>query len=114
MRPRTRLAVTGLSATSSLRALNTSPLVDRRNGKIAEYGIGIAGERGLPFFAMLGVAPFLRIDGEVVLDALPERHMLSVFGPGGEHGTVAGLDRVEAAGELHVAIVPQLSRQCQR
>src|SRR5262249_60199938 len=29
-------------------------------------------------------------------------------------GAVAGLDRVEAAGELYVAIVPQLSRQCER
>src|SRR5262249_58025242 len=91
--------------------LEHQPAVDRRNGKIAEYGIGIAGEPGLPLLAVLGVAPFVRVDGEKVLDALPERHLLGAHGPGSKHGAVAGLDRVEAACELYVAIVPQLSRQ---
>src|SRR6516164_2302679 len=97
-----------------LEGLEHQPAVDRRNAKIAEHWIGIAGERGRPLLAVLGVAPLARVDGEIVLGALPERHLLSLLGPGGEHGAVAGLDRVEAAGELHVAIVPQLSRQCER
>jgi len=63
--------------------------------------------------AVLGVAPLARVDGEIVLGALPERHLLGALGPGGERSAVAGLDRVEAAGELFVAIVPQLSRQCE-
>ena len=63
---------------------------------------------------MLGVAPLARVDREIVLGALPECHLLGALGTGGEHGAVAGLDRVEAAGELFVAIIPQLSRQCER
>src|SRR5262245_26855245 len=97
-----------------LEGLEHQPAVDRRNGKIAEDWIGIVGKRRQPLLAVLGVAPFARVYGEVVLGALPERHLLGVLGPGGEHGAVAGLDRVEAAGELYVAIVPQLSRQCER
>src|SRR5262249_57884850 len=84
------------------------------NGKIAEHRIGVAGKRGHPLLAVLGVAPFTRVDREVVLGALPERHLLGALGTGGEHGAVARLDRVEAAGEFYVAIVPQLSRQRER
>jgi hypothetical protein len=40
--------------------------------------------------------------------------LLGALGPSGEHGAVASLNRVEAAGELFVAIVPQLSRQRER
>jgi hypothetical protein len=63
---------------------------------------------------VLGVAPLARVDREVVLDALPERHLLGVLGPGGERGGLAGFDRVEAPGERDVAIVPQLPRQRER
>jgi len=63
--------------------------------------------------AVLGVAPLARVDGEIILGALTECHLLGALGTGGEHGAVAGLDRVEVAGELYVAIVPQLSRQCE-
>src|SRR6516164_2531509 len=94
--------------------LEHQPAVDCRNGKIAEHRIGIAGERGRPLLAVLGVAPLARVDGEIILGALPERHLLGLLDPGGEHSAVAGLDRVEAAGELHVAVVPQLSRQRER
>src|SRR6516162_3116383 len=94
--------------------LEHQPAVDCRNGKIAEHRIGIAGERGRPLLAVLGVAPLARVDGEIILGALPERHLLGLLDPGGEHSAVAGLDRVEAAGELYVAIVPQLSRQRER
>src|SRR5262245_15378374 len=94
--------------------LEHQPTVDCRNGKIAEHWIGIAGKRGQPFLAVLGVAPLARVDREIVLGALPECHLLGALGTGGEHGAVAGLDRVEVAGELYVAIVPQLSRQCER
>src|SRR5262245_1110362 len=94
--------------------LEHQPAVDRRNGKIAEHWIGIASKRGQPLLAVLGVAPFARVYGEVVLGALPERHLLGVLGPGDERGGLAGLDRVEAAGQLLMAIVPQLSRQCER
>src|SRR6516165_10149822 len=94
--------------------LEHQPAVDRGNGKIAEHWIGIAGKRGHPLFAVLGVAPLARVDVEIVLGALTECHLLGVLGTGGEHSAVAGLDRVEAAGELDVAIVPQLSRQCER
>src|SRR5215813_7476028 len=97
-----------------LEGLEHQAAVDRRNGEIAEHWIGIAGKRRQPLLAVLGVAPFARVYGEVVLGALPERHLLGLLGPGGEHGTVAGLDRVEAAGQLLVAIVPELSRQCER
>src|SRR5262249_60801536 len=97
-----------------LAGLEHQSAVDRRNGNIAEHWIGIAGKRRQPLLAVLGVAPFARVYGEVVLGALPERHLLGLLGPGGEHGAVAGLDRVEAAGQLLVAIVPQLSRQCER
>src|SRR5262245_34627003 len=97
-----------------LEGLEHQPTVDRRNGKIAEHWIGIAGKRGRPLLAVLGVAPFTRVDREVVLGALPECHLLGALGPGSEHGAVADLDRVEAAGELYVAIVPQLSRQRER
>jgi hypothetical protein len=97
-----------------LEGLEHQPAVDRRNRKIAEYWKGIAGKRGQPFLAVLGVAPFARVYGEVVLGALPKRHLLGALSPSGERGAVAGLDRVEAAGELYVAIVPQLSRQCER
>src|SRR6516162_8710100 len=97
-----------------LEGLEHQSAVDRGNGKIAEHWIGIAGKRGHPLLAVLGVAPFTRVDREVVLGALPERHLLGALGTSGEHGAVAGLDRVEAAGELDVAIVPQLSRQCER
>src|SRR5262249_39704643 len=69
---------------------------------------------GQPFLSVLGVAPLARVDGKVVLGALPECHLLGVLGPGGERGAVAGFDRVQAAGELYVAIVPQLSRQRER
>lgn len=61
---------------------------------------------------MLGIAPLAGVDGEVVLCALPERHLLGLLGSGGERGAIAGFDRVKAAGELCLAIVPQLS--CQR
>src|SRR6516165_6046103 len=94
--------------------LEHQPAVDRRNGKIAEHRIRIARKCGPPLLAVLGVAPLARVDGQIVLNALPERHLLGALGPGGEHGAVAGLDRVEAAGELYVAIVPQLSRQRER
>src|SRR5215510_14553917 len=97
-----------------LEGLEHQPAVDRRNGKVAEHWIGIVGKRRQPLLAVLGIAPFARVYGEVVLGALPERHLLGLLGPGGEHGAVAGLDRVEAAGELSMAIVPQLSRQCER
>src|SRR5262245_45341105 len=97
-----------------LEGLEHQPAVDRRNGKIAEHWIGIAGERGHPLLAVLGVAPLARVDGEIILGALPERHLLGALGTGGKHGAVAGLDRIEPARELHVAIVPQLSRQCER
>src|SRR6516165_6895380 len=97
-----------------LEGLEHQPAVDRRNGKIAKHWIGIAGKRGQPLLTVFGVAPFARVYGEVVLGALPERHLLGLLGPGGKHGACAGLDRVEAAGELYVAIVPQLSRQCER
>jgi len=63
--------------------------------------------------AVLGVAPLARVDGEIVLGALPERHLLGALGSGGERSAVASLDRVEATGERYVAIVPQLSRQCE-
>src|SRR5262245_49023160 len=94
--------------------LEHQPTVDRRNGKIAEQWIGILGKRRQPLLAVPGVAPFARVYGEVVLGALPERHLLGLLGPGREHGAVAGLDRVEATGQLLLAIVPQLSRQCER
>src|SRR6516165_893314 len=94
--------------------LEHQPTVNRRNGKIPKDWIGIAGKRGHPLLAVLGVAPFARVYGEVVLGALPKRHLLGQLGPGGEHGACAGLDRVEAASELYVAIVPQLSRQRER
>src|SRR6516162_2757875 len=94
--------------------LEHQPTVDRGNGKIAEHRIGVAGERGHPLLAVLGVAPLARVDGDIILGALTECHLLGALGTGGEHGAVAGLDRVEAAGELYVAIVPQLSRQCER
>src|SRR6516164_7898858 len=94
--------------------LEHQPTVNRRNEKIPKDWIGIAGKRGHPLLAVLGVAPFARVYGEVVLGALPKRHLLGQLGPGGEHGACAGLDRVEAAGELYVAIVPQLSRQRER
>src|SRR5215467_3729583 len=97
-----------------LEGLEHQPAVDRCNGKIAEHWKGIAGKRGQPLLAVLGVAPLARVDGEIILGALPERHLLGALGTGGEHGAVAGLDRVEAAGELYVAIVPQLSRQRER
>src|SRR5262245_41313046 len=97
-----------------IEGLHHQPTVDRRNGKIAEHWIGIAGKRGRPLLAVFGVAPLARVDREIVLGALPECHLLGALGTGGEHGAVAGLDRVEAAGELYVAIVPQLSRQCER
>src|SRR5215471_15003269 len=97
-----------------LEGLEHQPTVDRGNGKIAEHWIGIAGERGSPLLAVLGVAPLARVDREIVLGALPECHLLGAFGPGGERGAVAGLNRIEAAGEFYVAIVPQLSRQCER
>src|SRR6516162_8259165 len=97
-----------------LEDLEHQPAVDCRNGKIAEHWIGIAGKRSRPLLAVLGVAPFTRVDREVVLGALPERHLLGALGTGGEHGAVARLDRVEAAGKLCVAIVPQLSRQRER
>src|SRR5215472_14534166 len=96
-----------------LEGLEHQPTVDRGNGKIAEHWIGIAGERGQPLLAVLAVAPLACVNGEIVLRALPERHLLGALGTGGKHGAVAGLDRVEAAGELYVAIVPQLSRQCE-
>jgi hypothetical protein len=60
--------------------------------------------------AVFGVAPLARVDGKIVLGAFPERHLLGALGPSGEHGAVAGLNRVEAAGQLLMAIVPQLSR----
>src|SRR5262245_27737907 len=94
--------------------LEHQPTVDRGNGKIAEHRIGVAGERGHPLLAVLGVAPLARVDSDIILGALTECHLLGALGTGGEHGAVAGLDRVEAAGELYVAIVPQLSRQCER
>src|SRR6516164_6214122 len=94
-----------------LEGLEHQSAVDRRNGKISKHWIGIAGKRGQPLLAVLGVAPLARVDGEIILGALPERHLLGALGTGGKHGAVAGLDRVEAAGELYVAIVPQLSRQ---
>jgi len=90
------------------------PAVDRRNRQITEHWIGIAGQRGEPFLPVLGIAPLAGIDGEVVLCALPERHLLGLLRSGGEDGAVAGLDRVKAAGELCLAIVPQLSRQRER
>src|SRR5262245_49183629 len=89
-----------------LEGLEHQPAVDRRNGKIAKHWIGIAGKRRQPLLAVLGVAPFACVYGEVVLRALPERHLLGLLGSGGEHGAVAGLNRVEAAGQLLVAIVP--------
>src|SRR5262249_15103375 len=94
--------------------LEHQPAVDRGNGKIAEHWIGIVGKRRQPLLAVLGVAPFARVYGEVVLGAWPERHLLGLLGPEGEHRAFAGLDRVEAAGQLLMAIVPQLSRQCER
>src|SRR5215472_11852476 len=97
-----------------LEGLEHQPAVDRGNGKIAEHWIGIARKRGPPLLVVLGVAPLARVDGEIVLGALPECHLLGALGTGGEYGAVAGLDRVEAAGELYVAIVPQLSRQRER
>src|SRR5215475_13558399 len=97
-----------------LEGLEHQPAVDRGNGKIAEHWIGIARKRGPPLLAVLGVAPLARVDGEIGLGALRECHLLGALGTGGECGAVAGLDRVEAAGELYVAIVPQLSRQCER
>src|SRR5262245_25154067 len=97
-----------------LEGLEHQPAVDRRNGKISKHRIGIAGKRGQPLLAVLGIAPLARVDREIVLGALPECHLLGALGTGGEHGAVAGLDRVEAAGELYVAIVPQLSRQRER
>src|SRR5215470_186052 len=97
-----------------LEGLEHQPAVDRRNGKIAKHRVAIAGKRGHPLLAVLGVAPLARVDREIVLGALPECHLLGALGTGGEHGAVAGLDRVEAAGELYVAIVPQLSRQRER
>src|SRR5262252_8012816 len=97
-----------------LEGLEHQPAIDRRNGKIAEHWIGIVAKRRHPLLAVLGVAPFARVYGEVVLGALPERHLLRALGPGGERGAVAGLNRVEAAGKLCVAIGPQLSRQCER
>src|SRR6516225_410496 len=101
-------------AMASARHLEHQPAVDGRNGKVAKHWVDVASERGHPLLAVLGVAPFARVDGEIVLSALPERHLLGVLGTGGEYGAVAGLDRVEAAGQLLVAIVPQLSRQCER
>src|SRR5262249_24391789 len=80
----------------------------------AEHWIGIVGKRRQPLLAVFGVAPFARVYGEVVLGALPERHLLGLLGPGGEHGAVAGLDRVKGAGQLLVAIGPQLSPPCER
>src|SRR5215470_6535163 len=71
--------------------LEHQPAVDRRNGKIAEHRIGILGKRRQPLLAVLGVAPFARVYGEVVLGALPERHLLGLLGPRGEHGAVAAL-----------------------
>src|SRR5262245_35757128 len=100
-----------LGADQRLESLEHQPAVDRRNGKIAEHWIGIAGKRGQPFLAVLGVAPLARVNGKVVLRALPERHLLGPLSPSGERGTVASLDRVDATGKLYVAIVPQLSRQ---
>src|SRR5262245_30197571 len=97
-----------------LERLEHQPAIDRRNRKIPEDWIGIAGKRGHPLLAVLSVAPLVRVDREVVLGALPECHLLGALGPRGEHGAVAGLNRVEAAGELYVAIVPQLSRQSER
>src|SRR5262245_12743771 len=97
-----------------LEGLEHQPAVDRRNGKIAKHWIGILGKRRQPLLAVFGIAPFARVYGEVVLGAVPERHLLGLLGPGGEHGAVAGLDRVAAAGQLLMAIVPQLSRQCER
>src|SRR5262245_33534745 len=97
-----------------LEGLEHQPAVDRRNGKIAKHWIGILGKRRQPLLAVFGVAPFARVYGEVVLGALPERHLLGLLGPGGEHGAVAGLDRVKAAGQFLMAIVPQLSRQSER
>src|SRR5215831_3253829 len=84
--------------------LEHQPTVDCRNGKIAEHWIHIARKRGPPLLAVLGIAPLARVDGEIVLGALPERHLLGALGPGGERSAVAGLDRVEAAGELSMAI----------
>src|SRR5262245_15274257 len=97
-----------------LEGLEHQPAVDRRNGKIAEHWIGIVCKRRQPLLAVLGVTPFACVYGEVVLGALPERHLLGLLGPGGEHRAVAGLDRVEAASQLLMAIVPQLSRQRER
>src|SRR5215472_14255955 len=97
-----------------LEGLEHQPTVDRRNGKIAKHWIGIPGKRGHPLFAVLGVAPLARVDVEIVLGALTECHLLAALGTGGEHSAVAGLNRVEAAGEFYVAIIPQLSRQCDR
>src|SRR5262249_6704372 len=103
-----------LVGNQQFEGLEHKPAVDRRNGKVAEHWIGIASKRGQPLLAVLCVAPFARVYGEVVLGTLPERHLLGLLGPGGEHGAVAGLDRVETAGQLLMAIVPQLSRQCER
>src|SRR5262249_30330629 len=89
------------------------PTVDFPKGKISEHPISITRERGHPLFAVLGGASLARVDGEIVLGALPKRHLLGLLGTGGKHGAVAGLDWVKAAGELYVAIVPQLSRQCE-
>src|SRR5262249_11599727 len=97
-----------------LEGLEHQPAVDRRNGKIAKHWIGIVGKRGQPLLAVLGVAPFARVYGEVVLGALPKRHLFGQLGPRGEHGACARLNRVEAAGELYVAIAPQPSRQRER
>src|SRR5215831_8930588 len=88
--------------------------IDCRNRKIPEDWIGIVGQCRHPLLAMFGVAPLARVDVEIVLGALPECHLLGAHGTGGEHGAVAGLDWVKAAGELDVAIIPQLSRQCER
>src|SRR5262245_34026611 len=97
-----------------LEGLEHQPAIDCGNRKIPEDWIGIAGKRGHPLLAVLSVAPLARVDREIILGALPKRHLLGALGTGGEHGAVAGLDRVEAAGELYVAIVPQLSRQSER
>src|SRR5262245_25933960 len=97
-----------------LEGLEHQPAVDRRNGKIAKHWIGILGKRRQPLLAVFGVAPFARVYGEVVLGALPERHLLGLLGRGGGHGAVAGLDRAKAAGRFLRAIAPKLSGQRER